>query len=88
MTSYQKLKKRIAELEADRVRLLSDAKYYIEEHLRYAVYKDVIRSYWFGDPIPNEAVGELKEGFFASLLKDQDNNTNDQEGQSEVAPKG
>lgn len=75
MTSYQKLKNRIAELEADRLRLLKDKEYYLTEVIKRAVYEDVCRAYWFG----GEPTGELEQGLWSSF-KDQDNDTNHQKG--------
>jgi len=65
MTSYQKLKAKIAELEKDRIRLLDDMPYFVSEHLKRRMRKSAERAYWFGD---NEPTGEI-EGLWERLMK-------------------
>ena len=65
MTSYQKLKNRIAELEADRLKLLTDEKYYLTCFMANEIRKDIERAYWFG----GKSVGEINgfEGIWSKL---------------------
>lgn len=78
MTSYQKLKQRIRDLEVDRQRLLSDPEYFLKEHLKVAIRKDIAER-WLYDPTQT---GELKTPIWESLFKDQEQDANDNEGQS------
>lgn len=73
MTSYQKLKKRIEELEADRLRLITDPHYFLTEHLKYSMRKDILER-WLYDPTQT---GEVKS-LWESLLKHQEQDANDQ----------